>query len=628
MKMTVFAIYLLLLFYALGTIAEEFFCPTLSQISEMLRMSPDVAGITILALGNGAPDLFSSFAAVTQGQLPIALGALVGAGSFVTLVVVGAVALSANCTVRRFPFIRDVSGYLMGSSAVCAIVLSGGFQLWMPILFLVYYLIYVSISIGVNVYNNRRAEARQQHVEMHIAQLAPEETEEISKFYSEAPENNEDRTVHVYRPVTTSAGLARATISFVPSIATDSDNGNDSGGEDNDSEEDEERGINGSSSYLTVNNQGRRRRSLSGNIVRKRSRNYSSLIPRANEEEDDHLRAEVIAPVTDHYRDVAEDNLSFLADLGPSINPDVPRVDPLTEEDLQEAKRVRRLSKYWCKYDREMFSIPWRRLPSLFLRRIEWQDKSLLQKIGWIIVSPITLVLNLTIPQIEDDSWHKFFAVLNPIFAPLQMSLVAGWYDVYIGGAFPLPVLLVMIGSILSVAVFFTTTSKKPRRIHAFLLAAFLLSIFWIYLVANELVSLLQSIGLIFNISPAILGLTVLAWGNSTGDLISDIVVAKQGFPEMALAATFGGPLFNMLLGLGISLTVVCSQIFPAAYPATMSPELAIGFSFLAIGLASTLMTIPYAGFVIPRKYALYLIFIYVLQSLLSVLVETGVIHF
>ena len=36
---------------------------------------------------------------------------------------------------------------------------------------------------------------------------------------------------------------------------------------------------------------------------------------------------------------------------------------------------------------------------------------------------------------------------------------------------------------------------------------------------------------------------------------MADVVVAKQGFPAMALAATFGGPLFNLFLGLGLSLT-------------------------------------------------------------------------
>tara|TARA_R110002050_G_scaffold184639_2_gene318263 strand:- start:489 stop:689 length:201 start_codon:yes stop_codon:yes gene_type:complete len=60
------------------------------------------------------------------------------------------------------------------------------------------------------------------------------------------------------------------------------------------------------------------------------------------------------------------------------------------------------------------------------------------------------------------------------------------------------------------------------------------------------------------------MGLTILAWGNSVGDMVADITVAKKGFPSMALAATYGGPLFNLLLGFGIAITFeimsVCSS--------------------------------------------------------------------
>ena len=70
----------MLLFFMLGTSAEDYFCPTLGVISDVLRLSPDVAGITILALGNGAPDVFSTFVAVTGGKFSIAIGELTGTG--------------------------------------------------------------------------------------------------------------------------------------------------------------------------------------------------------------------------------------------------------------------------------------------------------------------------------------------------------------------------------------------------------------------------------------------------------------------------------------------------------------------------------------------------------------------
>lgn len=42
---------------------------------------------------------------------------------------------------------------------------------------------------------------------------------------------------------------------------------------------------------------------------------------------------------------------------------------------------------------------------------------------------------------------------------------------------------------------------------------------------------LFQIIGQIFHVSQAILGITVLAWGNSVSDWVADILVAKKGYP-------------------------------------------------------------------------------------------------
>lgn len=54
----------------------------------------------------------------------------------------------------------------------------------------------------------------------------------------------------------------------------------------------------------------------------------------------------------------------------------------------------------------------------------------------------------------------------------------------------------------------------------------------------------------------AILGLTVLAIGNSVGDWVADTAVARAGHPSMGVASCFGSPLLNDVLGLGIALTV------------------------------------------------------------------------
>lgn len=49
------------------------------------------------------------------------------------------------------------------------------------------------------------------------------------------------------------------------------------------------------------------------------------------------------------------------------------------------------------------------------------------------------------------------------------------------------------------------------------------------------------------------MSLTVLAWGNSLGDMSADTAMTKKGFGEMAITATMAGPIFNILVGQGIS---------------------------------------------------------------------------
>ncbi len=89
---------------------------------------------------------------------------------------------------------------------------------------------------------------------------------------------------------------------------------------------------------------------------------------------------------------------------------------------------------------------------------------------------------------------------------------------------------------------------------------SFLMSIIWIYMLANIIVDALVMYECISGISAALLGLTVLSWGNSVGDAFASIAISKKGFGEMAFTGCIAGPVFNLLLGLGLT-TVRCNMI-------------------------------------------------------------------
>lgn len=61
----------------------------------------------------------------------------------------------------------------------------------------------------------------------------------------------------------------------------------------------------------------------------------------------------------------------------------------------------------------------------------------------------------------------------------------------------------------------------------------------------------------LLNIPEAIIALTVLAVGTSVPDLISSLIVAKQGRGDMAVSNAIGSNIFDILVGLGLPFLIV-----------------------------------------------------------------------
>lgn len=99
-------------------------------------------------------------------------------------------------------------------------------------------------------------------------------------------------------------------------------------------------------------------------------------------------------------------------------------------------------------------------------------------------------------------------------------------------------------------------TAPPPWLITLFAVIAFVQSICWIKTSADSIVDLLQLMQLITDIPLSLFALTIIAWGNCLGDMSADVAMTKKGFGEMAIAGTMAGPIFNILMGQGLSLTI------------------------------------------------------------------------
>jgi sodium/potassium/calcium exchanger 6 len=79
-------------------------------------MSQNLAGVTLLALGNGAPDVISSIVASDDPDsgIEFSIGALTGAGLFVSSFVISSVLFFAKeVKVNKALFLRDIIFYLI-----------------------------------------------------------------------------------------------------------------------------------------------------------------------------------------------------------------------------------------------------------------------------------------------------------------------------------------------------------------------------------------------------------------------------------------------------------------------------------------------------------------------------------
>ncbi|KAG1466867.1 hypothetical protein G6F56_004608 [Rhizopus delemar] len=147
-------LWLLVLFGAISIVASDFFCPNLQTISSKLEMSESMAGITILAFGNGSPDLFSTFSAMESGAGSLAIGELIGAAFFIVAIVSGCMGIIQPFQSQKITFMRDAT-YLLGSAIIMSwIVYTQQIHWYHGIILIIYYLSYVTV-VMLSAYANR-----------------------------------------------------------------------------------------------------------------------------------------------------------------------------------------------------------------------------------------------------------------------------------------------------------------------------------------------------------------------------------------------------------------------------------------------------------------------------------------
>jgi len=156
----------LYLFLAIAIICDELFVPALEVIAEKWELSDDVAGATLMAAGGSAPELATSFVG-TFKRSAVGFGTIVGSAVFNVLFVIGMCAIFtppelAPLQLTWWPLFRDCSYYSITLVTLGAFFRWGGkgeIMWWEALIQFVLYFGYVSF-MAVNERVERHVKTR------------------------------------------------------------------------------------------------------------------------------------------------------------------------------------------------------------------------------------------------------------------------------------------------------------------------------------------------------------------------------------------------------------------------------------------------------------------------------------
>lgn len=133
------------MFLGLAIICDDFFVPSLHIISKVINISDDVAGATFMAAGGSAPELFVSIIGVFISKSNVGFGTIVGSAVFNVLFVIGMCAMfsKAILSLTWWPLLRDSIFYIIALIVLIVFFSDQKIDWYEALVLLIIYVLYV-----------------------------------------------------------------------------------------------------------------------------------------------------------------------------------------------------------------------------------------------------------------------------------------------------------------------------------------------------------------------------------------------------------------------------------------------------------------------------------------------------
>ncbi|ODV90925.1 hypothetical protein CANCADRAFT_19192, partial [Tortispora caseinolytica NRRL Y-17796] len=709
--MFILILWLCVLFLTLGLSASDYLCPNLSTLSNLIGLSQGVAGVTLLALGNGSPDLLSTYAAFNADSVSLALGELIGSALFISAVVAGSMAIIRPFEVGPKSFTRDSMFLVLSMSVILPFITNGKLSYKECITLVLLYFAYVAYVgfhfyyysksfqgqlIEVNARNQfsapgaeeplpEDAEITNNHRNNNTAQPGIEalqytdstQEDEVEPLSPQPPfprnyqgpgslsrnqSKRQSRTSHISTDDSLSAHsmhtLPRSLIqasefnSIINSLKVANLPATGSPNESNDFQR-----------FLKP-----RTRTLEGQQQYQHHHYNSSKSRRISQFMQSDSVSEGRGNISPKFfSSPTEGDAPFIESV--ELNDRLLHVDiPNRSLSVSPLPRLSRTSSATSNRLPSIVSIPsnaWiskntfqEIMCELLEPLIGFREKPFFNKLISILVLPSVICMKITVPVISDEDeedetindakpivnvlpgesaatvsdaapldvnskteptvcWERWLYATNCFAAPIFFGLVNGGDQPVLTLLYSLVVSLILLLAFLRL----TSPEKPPKYLKLLCMFGFVASLCWVELIATEVVGVLKSFGVILGISDDILGLTVFAIGNSLGDLVADITIARMGYPIMALGACFGGPLLNLLLGIGISGSIAVAKKSSAALAYECPPTILVSGIALIINVVFLLSAIWYNNWRFSRLIGIVAVLIWLITTIINVLI-------